>query len=115
MFPPDRELSMETGVDARCTAGGDEVGTTLLAEFRNWLDQERGLSPVSVRCYSKQAKAFLIGIGGPEAVSGLDAGKVTAFMVDHARDRNTWSAKAMVTSLRAFLRFAHATGRTSVP
>ena len=36
-------------------------------------------------------------------------------MVDHTRDRNTWSAKAMVTSLRAFLRFAHATGRTAVP
>ncbi|HEU5385300.1 MAG TPA: hypothetical protein VFV73_05310 [Streptosporangiaceae bacterium] len=29
--------------------------------------------------------------------------------------RNTWSAKAMVTSLRAFLRFAHATGRTAIP
>jgi integrase/recombinase XerD len=48
-------------------------------------------------------------------VRGLDAGKVTAFMVEHSRDRNGWSAKAMVTSLRAFLRFAHATGRTAVP
>ena len=36
----------------------------LLAEFRGWLDRERGLSPVSVRCYSKQSKAFLAGIGG---------------------------------------------------
>jgi len=40
---------------------------------------------------------------------------VTAFMVDHSKDRNGWSAKAMVTSLRAFLRFAHATGRTVIP
>jgi hypothetical protein len=46
---------------------------------------------------------------------GLDTGKVLAFMVDHARDRNMRSAKAMVTSLRAFLRLAHATGRTAVP
>jgi len=60
-------------------------------------------------------KAFLAAIGGPEAVRGLDAGQVTAFMVDHSRDRNSWSAKAMVTSLRAFLRFAHVTGRTLVP
>ena len=105
---------METDVDARCApAGGDSAG--LLAEFRTWLDRERGLSPVSVRCYSKQAKYFLAAIGGPGAVSGLDAGRVTAFMVDHSRDRNTWSAKAMVTSLRSFLRFAHATGRTRVP
>ena len=105
---------METG-DNGCCASGDGAGAALLAEFRGWLDRERGLSPVSVRCYSKQAKAFLAGIGGPGAVSELDAGRVTAFMVDHARDRNTWSAKAMVTSLRTFLRFAHATGRTAVP
>ena len=67
------------------------------------------------RCYGDQVKAFLAAIGGPEAVRGLDAGQVTAFMVDHSRDRNSWSAKAMVTSLRAFLRFAHVTGRTLVP
>jgi site-specific recombinase XerD len=95
--------------------GTDYGSVVLLAEFCRWLDRERGLSPVSVRCYSKQAKYFLAAIGGPGSVSGLDAGKVTAFMVDYSRDRNTWSAKAMVTSLRAFLRFAHATGRTAVP
>ena len=78
-------------------------------------DRERGLSPETVRCYGNQAKAFLAATGGPEAVGGLDAGQVTAFMVDHSQDRNSWSAKAMVTSLRAFLRFAHATGRTLVP
>lgn len=105
---------METDVGAGCVpAGGGSAG--LLAEFRMWLDRERGLSPVSVRCYSKQAKYFLAAAGGPGAVSRLDAGKVTAFMVEHSRDRNGWSAKAMVTSLRAFLRFAHATGRTAVP
>jgi site-specific recombinase XerD len=70
---------------------------------------------VSVQCYSKQSKAFLAWIGGAGAVSCLDAGKVTAFMVDWTQGRNTWTAKAMVTSLRAFLRFAHATGRTAVP
>ena len=95
--------------------GTDDDGAALLAEFRVWLGRERGLSPVSVRCYSKQAKAFLAAAGGPGVVGGLDAGQVTVFMVDHSRGRNTWSAKAMVTSLRAFLRFAHATGRTAVP
>ena len=48
-------------------------GAALLAEFRGWLDRERGLSPVSVRCHSKQSKAFLAGIGGAGAVSGLDS------------------------------------------
>jgi integrase/recombinase XerD len=95
--------------------GTDDGSAVLLAEFRAWLDRERGLSPVSVRCYSKQAKYFLAAVGGPGAAGGLDAGRVTAFMVDYSKDRNGWSAKAMVTSLRAFLRFAHVTGRTAVP
>jgi integrase/recombinase XerD len=107
---------METGQDACCEpAGGGERAAALLAEFRTWLVRERGLSAETVRCYGNQVKAFLAAIGGPEAVRGLDAGQVTAFMVDHSRDRNSWSAKAMVTSLRAFLRFAHVTGRTLVP
>jgi site-specific recombinase XerD len=108
-------MFMETDVGAGRvqTADGDSAG--LLAEFRTWLDRERGLSPVSVRCYSKQAKYFLAAGGGPEAVSALDAGMVTAFMVDWSRDCSTGAAKAMVTSLRAFLRFSHATGRTDVP
>jgi site-specific recombinase XerD len=95
--------------------GTDDGSAVLLAEFRMWLDRERGPSPVSVRCYSKQAKYFLAAVGGPGAVGGLDAGRVTAFMVDYSKDRNGWSAKAMVTSLRAFLRFACVTGRTAVP
>jgi len=95
--------------------GTDDDSAVLLAEFRTWLDRERGLSPESVRCYSNQVKAFLASACGPGAVGGLDAGQVTAFMVGHCQGRNTWSAKAMVTSLRAFLRFAHATGRTGGP
>ncbi len=110
---------METDGDARCVLAGDgdEDGAALLAEFRTWLSRERGLSPVSVRCYVKQARAFLAALPGAaeEAVRGLDAGQVTAFMVDYCRDRNRWSAKALVTSLRSFLRFVHATGRTAVP
>jgi integrase/recombinase XerD len=104
-------MIMETDAGPGCV----QPDMALLAEFCGWLGRERGLSPVSVRCYAKQSKAFLAGIGGAGAVSGLDAGKVTAFMVDWTAGRNTWSAKAMVTSLRAFLRFAHATGRTGVP
>src|ERR1700733_5182501 len=36
------------------------------------------------------------------------------FMVEHSRDRNSWSAKVMVTSLRTFPRFAHGAGPTAV-
>jgi len=102
---------METDADSGCV----QADAALLTQFRGWLERERGLSPVSVRCYSMQSKAFLAGIGGAGAVSALEAGAVTAFVVDWTRGRNRWSAKAMVTSLRAFLRFAHATRRTAVP
>jgi site-specific recombinase XerD len=109
---------METDGDARCVLAGDgdEDGAAVLAEFRTWLSRERGLSPVSVRCYGKQARAFLAALRGApeEALRALDAGQVTAFVTGYCRDRNPWSAKAMVTSLRSFLRFARATGRTTV-
>jgi integrase/recombinase XerD len=95
--------------------GIDDGSVLLLSEFGTWLQCQRGLAPESVRCYCNQARAFLAGIGGADAVGVLDAGAITAFMVGHARERNSWSAKAMVTSLRAFLRFAHATGKTAVP
>jgi hypothetical protein len=50
-------------------APGRLVRAAAGAEFGTWLDRERGLSPVSVRCYCKQAKHFLAAIGGPELVS----------------------------------------------
>jgi site-specific recombinase XerD len=107
-------MIMDTDMDpGGVQPAGDS--SVLLAESGAWLDGERGLSPVTVGCYSKQARYFLAAAGGPDAVSSLDAGKVTAFMVDWSRGCSTGSAQAMVTSLRAFLRFAHAAGKTAVP
>ena len=51
---------METDAGRGCV----QPDVVLLAEFRGWLDRERGLSPVSVQCYSKQSKACVTGIGG---------------------------------------------------
>jgi integrase/recombinase XerD len=97
---------------------GVDVGSVeaLLAEFRCWLAEERGLSPVTVCCYGKQARTFLAGLAEPldVALRGLDAGQVTSFMVGYCRGRNTESAKAMVTAVRALLRFLHVAGRVPV-
>ncbi|HQZ85297.1 MAG TPA: tyrosine-type recombinase/integrase [Actinomycetota bacterium] len=87
----------------------------LLVEFGVWLDRQRGLAPVTVHNYCWHVEQFL-GSLPPAAhvrVSLLDAGTVTAFMVGFCRDRNVNSAKSMARSVRSFLRFAHATGRTS--
>ena len=87
----------------------------LLAEYGTWLDRQRGLAPITVDNYCWNVKQFLATLPGPaQASMGLvDAGRVTAFMVEFCRDRNTNSAKTMARSVRSFLRFAHATGRTS--
>jgi site-specific recombinase XerC len=95
---------------------GAEAGpvAALLAEFGAWLAGERGLSPVTVRGYRKHARVFLAGL--PEPLGGalrrLDGGQVTSFMLGYCQGRNTESAKAMVTAIRALLRFLHVSGRT---
>jgi site-specific recombinase XerD len=87
----------------------------VLIEFGEWLDRQRGLAPITIHNYRWHAGQFLAALPGPAEVSMrlLDAGTVTAFMVEYCRDRNTNSAKSMARSVRSFLRFAHATGRTS--
>ncbi|HUH72464.1 MAG TPA: site-specific integrase [Mycobacterium sp.] len=85
-----------------------------LDEFRVWLGQERGLSPETVRCYGKQGRTFLGQLPRPLDISvqQLDSGQVVSVVVGYCRDRNTGSAKVMVTALRAFLRFLHVSGHT---
>ncbi len=87
----------------------------LLVEFGGWLDRQRGLASITVHNYCWHAEQFLAALPQPtrESLGLLDAGIVTAFMVEFCRDRNTNSAKSMARSVRSFLRFAHATGRTS--
>jgi integrase/recombinase XerD len=95
-------------------AGSGAGPAALLAEFGAWLAGERGLSPVTVRGYRKHARVFLAGLAEPldEALRRLDAGQVTSFMLGYCQGRNTESAKAMVTAIRALLRFLHVAGRT---
>jgi Phage integrase, N-terminal SAM-like domain len=88
----------------------------VLVEYGEWLDRQRGLAPITIDNYCWNVEQFLAALPQPTqvSVSLLDAGTVTAFMVEYCRDRNTNSVKSMARSVRSFLRFAHATGRTSV-
>src|SRR5881409_362529 len=89
----------------------------LLAEFRAWLTQERGLSAATVRCYGKQARKLLVGLPEPldASLRQLDAGQVTSFMLEYCREAHPTSAKATVTAVRALLRFLHVAGYVPVP
>ena len=88
----------------------------VLVEYGEWLDRQRGLAPITIDNYCWNVEQFLGALPQPTqvSVSLLDAGTVTAFMVEYCRDRNTNSVKSMARSVRSFLRFAHATGRISV-
>lgn len=98
----------------------DQTGSAsvseVLVEFGVWLDRQRGLAPVTIRNYRWNVERFLVTLPPPLEVSVglLDAGVVTAFMIEFCRGRNSMSAKSMARSVRSFLRFAHASGRTSV-
>lgn len=85
----------------------------LLAEYRTYLRDERGMAALSVDQYCGHARVFLSGLPPPmeTALRSLSAGQVTDFLVSEVGRRRTWSAKNLVTALRALLRFLHITGR----
>ncbi len=110
-----RDVGVVGGTDGRVAEAGPVEA--LLGEFGTWLAGERGLAAATVDCYGKQARAFLVHLPEPldGALQRLDAGQVTLFMLDYCRDRNTWSAKAAVTAIRALLRFLYVAGHVPVP
>ncbi len=73
--------------------------------------------PCSHSSHAKQARKFLAYLGEPldAALRELDAGRVTSFIVGYCRDRNPESAKALVTAVRALLRFLPVAGHVPVP
>jgi site-specific recombinase XerD len=104
-------------VPAAGGVAGAGPAEAILARFRSWLAGERGLSAATVRCYAKQARKFLEQLPVPldAALAQLGAGQVTSFMVGYCQGRNPESAKAMVTAVRALLRFLHVAGDVPVP
>lgn len=81
--------------------------------YRSWLRTDRGLSAETARCYGNWAFKFCDWLGSDLAcgLSGLTAAQVTGYVVTLAeRLEAQESAKAMVTALRSFLRYACVAG-----
>lgn len=90
----------------------------LLAEYRAWLIAERGVSAGTVRCYCGQAKKFLSQLPEPleSSLAGLEAASVAKFVVEQVSAAGrVWSAKSLVTAMRALLRFLHVQGLVPAP
>ena len=84
----------------------------VLAQYRDFLEAERGLAPLSVLRYLGTARLFLTRLPEPLPASlcVLSAGQVCEFVLDEVSRRRTWSAKSLVTALRSLLRFLHVAG-----
>jgi integrase/recombinase XerD len=99
------------------SAADDTEVAKLLAEYRRYLQDDRGLAEVSVRRYLPPVRAFLSTVPSPltEGLSGLATGDVTRFVLEGAARRSIADAKSMVTGLRSLLRFLFVTGRIAQP
>jgi site-specific recombinase XerD len=96
----------------------DDPVDVLVADYRHWLEAERGLAAETVRCYGNHAETFLGQLPAPlaQTLVNLDAAAVTGFMLEQASTAGSVeSAKALVTAMRSLLRFLHVDGRVAVP
>lgn len=102
--------------EASVPVDDSEVGV-LLAEYRQYLRDERGLAEVSIRRYLPPVRAFLSTVSPPltQGLAGLAAEDVVRFVMEGVARRSTADAKKMVTGLRSLLRFLFVTGRISRP
>ena len=84
----------------------------LLAEFRRYLLQERGVAARTVELYEPAARLFLSGRSEPLAddLARLSGADVNTFVLREARRRSARSAEMTVSALRALLRFLYAQG-----
>ena len=89
----------------------------LLAEFRRYLRQERGVAARTVELYEPAARLFLSTRSEPLAddLARLSGADVNTFVVREARRHSTRSAEMMVSALRALLRFLYAQGMIAEP
>ena len=88
----------------------------LIADYRRYLLEERGLSELSsVRHYLNVAVGFLSHrpIGDLAELQRLTAADVTGFVLSARRRRTVGDAKSISTRLRSFLRYLELAGLTS--
>lgn len=89
----------------------------LLAHYRSYLEEERGLARATVAEDLRVARLFLTARAGLPKLGLADlAGKdVIDFVLAESGRRSPGSTGAVVTGLRSFLRYCHLAGLTSRP
>ena len=84
----------------------------IFAEFGDYLQRERGLTPKSIVRHLPFIRQFLREVcpAGAGDLGGIRQEAVIAYIERHARDWSPSSGKAMCSSLRTFLRYLHHQG-----
>ena len=85
-----------------------------IERYRNYLDQERGFAPGTVRNYLGVAKVFLthISTNGSFDLATLTAAQISDFILTDSKRGKVGSAKATTTRLRSLLRYLYLEGLT---
>ncbi len=108
----------EVGVVPQRLRSVDTPVERLLADYRDYLERERGLALVTVVGLERVARLFLVERPAPldEALQRLDAGAVTAFVIAQCATGRlgTGAGKNLTGGLRSLLRFLHLAGWTPV-
>lgn len=107
------------GVVPKLAASAGTAVDRLLAEYRDYLLRERGLTVGSVAHWERVARLFLAELPEPLelALQRLSAGEVTGFVVAQCGPggRSGASAKILTSGLRALLRYLHLAGWVPIP
>lgn len=93
------------------TPVGDGPGQRLLADYRCWLIEERGLAQATVIRYENLARRFLT-LHPLDAGAGVTGAEVVAFLLQESQRVSVGSAKGRVAELRSLLRFLFVRGLT---
>lgn len=101
------DLGVLTADDDVPVGSADEL---LLAAFERYLVGERGLGAATAVQYVHEARRFLDGLAGTDALAGLAARDVTSTVVREAAVLSVSVARNFVSGLRAFLQFCFLEG-----
>lgn len=109
-----REQLIEAGAIAPDPPPVRSAVDELVASYRAWLLDERGLAEATVRRYESTARRFLDQRRGGVEVADLTGIEVSAFLLAEATRCSVGAAKGRVAELRALLRYLFVTGRIRV-
>jgi integrase/recombinase XerD len=114
---PRRYLSEIGVVQAAERLGGNGPLGQLLRDYHRYLKCERGLAPKTIDGFERVARLFLASCdaGTGLGLERLDASDVSLFVARELPRCSIPSAQAMVTGLRALLRYLHVAGLIQVP